>query len=67
MRLPKMKVMDIQFREDEIRQRFFQDFPFEALRPVTMVEMRGVREDHPIRGDKWTSLAQRGAYPTVEE
>lgn len=57
----------IVYEEDRIRRQFFKDFPFEALRPVSLVEGTRVEEGHPISGENWTSLAQRGAYPTVEE
>jgi small subunit ribosomal protein S23 len=67
MRAPKLRIQQIRYREDEIRRKFYQDFPFEAMRPATLVEMREIQEEHAIRGEAWTALAQRGAYPTVEE
>lgn len=67
MQAVKLRIREIRYREDQIRRQFFTDFPFEAFRPVTMVELRGVQEEHAIRGSAWTSLGQRGAYPTVEE
>ena len=62
-----MKVQDIKYREDDVRRRFFTDFPFEAMRPISMVELRNVAEESEVQGEEWTSLAQRGRYPTVEE
>ena len=67
MKAPRFKPGHLRYREDEVRRTFFQDFPFEALRPTTLLEMREVGEEHPISGSNWTSLAQRGSYPTVEE
>lgn len=67
MQAVRLKIRKITYREDSIRRQFFVDFPFEAFRPTTMVELRGVQDDHPISGEEWTSLAQRGDYPTVEE
>jgi small subunit ribosomal protein S23 len=58
---------EIRYIEDEVRRRFYGDFPFEAMRPVSLVELRSVEEEHPIRGKEWTRLEQRGTYPTVEE
>ena len=64
---PRWKLRAITFAEDGIRKRFFQDFPFEALRPVSMVEMTSLETEHEMHREEWTSLEQRGAYPTVEE
>ena len=67
MKASKMRVQEIKYREDDVRRRFFTDFPFEAMRPISMVEMRNVEEQSEIVGAEWTSLGQRGRYPTVEE
>ena len=64
---PKPRPRDIVYQEDQIRRQFFKDFPFEALRPVSLVEGTHVGEESLVEGKQWTSLAQRGAYPTVEE
>lgn len=57
----------IQYEEDLLRRQFFRDFPFEALRPMSLLEMREVRIEDRISGKEWTKLEQRGRYPTVEE
>lgn len=67
LRTPKLKIPELRFPEDEIRKQFFQDFPFEALRPVTLVEGREIRENRGINGSEWVALKQRGDTPTVEE
>ncbi|EIW73688.1 hypothetical protein TREMEDRAFT_73137 [Tremella mesenterica DSM 1558] len=58
---------EIVYPEDQVRLRFFQDFPFEALRPTSLVEGFNVEEEHPVRGELWERLEQRGEYPTVED
>jgi small subunit ribosomal protein S23 len=63
---PKPRPKDIVYQEDRIRRQFFKDFPFEALRPVSLVEGTHINEGTK-EGVEWTSLEQRGAYPTVEE
>jgi small subunit ribosomal protein S23 len=67
LREPKLKPQPIVYEADRVRRQFFADFPFEALRPVSLVESREIAQEHPIRGAEWTSLAQRGAFPTVED
>lgn len=67
MKAPRLRAGEVRYREDEIRRVFFKDFPFEAMRPTSLVELREIEEEHPVQGDRWTSLEQRGAYPTVEE
>ena len=57
----------IKFLEDRIRRQFFLDFPFEAMRPTSLVEMREIHEEHGPQGKQWMFLRQRGAYPTVEK
>ena len=66
---PKLKVPELRFQEDEIRRRFFTDFPFEALRPVSLIEGQTVGEGRAgvVEGKEWTELKQRGDVPTVEE
>jgi small subunit ribosomal protein S23 len=64
---PKPRPKEIVYQEDRIRRQFFKDFPFEALRPVSLVEGTHVGEGSGVTGSEWTSLEQRGAYPTVEE
>jgi small subunit ribosomal protein S23 len=66
---PKLKVPELRFQEDEIRRRFFMDFPFEALRPVSLIEGQTIDEGRPglVEGEQWTELRQRGEVPTVEE
>jgi small subunit ribosomal protein S23 len=55
--------------EDKIRRQFFADFPFEAFRPTSLIEMTRSGEPDPTipEGEEWQTLEQRGAYPTVEE
>lgn len=67
MRASKPRPSAIMYAEDRIRRQFFKDFPFEALRPTTLAEGQEVREDHGVSGKEWTSLGQRGNYPTPEE
>ena len=55
------------YEEDRVRRQFFRDFPFEALRPTSLIEGREVRAESEIVGPVWASLEQRGAYPSVEE
>lgn len=59
--------MPIVYLEDKVRQRFFQDHPFEAFRPRTLVEQREIEAEHPIRGTEWKRLRQRGRNPSSEE
>ena len=66
-RTPRLRIANIHYEQDEIRKRFFIDFPFEAMRPTSLLEMRHVREDDGVSGEEWVALEQRGAYPTVEE
>lgn len=62
-----VKPQNIGYEEDRVRRQFFKDFPFEALRPVSLVEGREIRSEHEIRGASWTALEQRGSFPSVEE
>ncbi|KAJ9124198.1 hypothetical protein QFC22_000995 [Naganishia vaughanmartiniae] len=64
---PKLKIQPIVYEQkDLIRKRFFEDFPFEALRPTSLVEGRVVNQGQMIEGAAWTELRQRGENPTVE-
>lgn len=67
MRKPKTEPLPIFYLEDKVRRQFFRDHPFEAFRPVSIVEGREVEDEHPIRGTDWTRLAQRGLNPSPEE
>ena len=61
------KPLPIHYLEDDVRRQFFRDHPFEAFRPVTLVEAGGVADEHPIVGKEWTRLRQRGRNPSPEE
>ncbi|KAL7423114.1 mitochondrial ribosomal small subunit component [Cryptotrichosporon argae] len=67
MREPKPRVAGVVYDADVVRRQFFRDFPFEAFRPVSLVETREVAREHAAHGAEWTALEQRGAYPTVED
>lgn len=67
MRKLKTEPLPIVYLEDKVRRQFFRDHPFEAFRPVTIVEGGGIEDDHPVRGENWTRLAQRGLNPSPEE
>ncbi|GMK57753.1 hypothetical protein CspeluHIS016_0405870 [Cutaneotrichosporon spelunceum] len=66
-REPKQRPRDIVYAADHVRRQFFSDFPFEALRPHSLVEAETVRLPTVVEGPAWTKLSQRGAYPTVED
>ncbi|WVQ96712.1 hypothetical protein IAU59_003819 [Kwoniella sp. CBS 9459] len=57
----------ISYAEDRIRRQFFKDFPFEALRPISLVEGQEIDQSHKVNGEQWTKLEQRGLYPSVED
>ncbi|KAF8913048.1 mitochondrial ribosomal protein S25-domain-containing protein [Gymnopilus junonius] len=59
--------LPIYYLEDDIRRQFFLDHPFETFRPTTLVEADRIEDPHPIDGDKWTRLGQRGRNPTPED
>ncbi|TFK56582.1 hypothetical protein OE88DRAFT_1649951 [Heliocybe sulcata] len=61
------KVFSIVYAEDELRRQFFRDHPFEAFRPTTLTEGGAIRDVHPIRGNQWTRLRQRGRNPSPED
>lgn len=67
MRKPKTEPLPIFYLEDKVRRQFFRDHPFEAFRPVSVVEGREVEDEHPVRGKDWTRLAQRGLNPFPED
>lgn len=64
---PAYRPREIVYEEDRVRRQFFRDFPFEAMRPASLVEGREVRALNEVEGPSWTSLEQRGSYPSVEE
>jgi small subunit ribosomal protein S23 len=65
---PKLKIQPVVYEQrDLIRKRFFEDFPFEALRPTSLVEGRVVNEGQLVEGAAWAELRQRGETPTVEK
>jgi small subunit ribosomal protein S23 len=57
----------VYYIEDDIRRQFFRDHPFEAFRPITLIEGGGIEDPHPIQGATWTRLRQRGRNPSPEE
>ncbi|KAI6008355.1 mitochondrial ribosomal protein S25-domain-containing protein [Pisolithus orientalis] len=64
---PKHKPVNIAYLEDEVRRQFFRDHPFEAFRPVSIVEGGVVTEEHPVQGKDWIRLSQRGRCPSPED
>ncbi|KAI9461741.1 mitochondrial ribosomal protein S25-domain-containing protein [Boletus coccyginus] len=67
LRSPKMQPLTIRYLEDRLRLQFFKDHPFEAFRPVSMVEGQLVEPEHPVRGKDWSRLSQRTKNPTAED
>lgn len=67
LRPPKTQPLTIKYMEDKLRLQFFRDHPFEAFRPVSIVEGQLVEPEHPVRGKDWTRLSQRTKNPTAEE
>ncbi|THH10165.1 hypothetical protein EW145_g1522 [Phellinidium pouzarii] len=63
----KLKVEPVVYLEDEVRQQFFRDHPFEAFRERTLVEEDLIEDRHPISGKAWTRLSQCGRNPTPED
>ena len=61
------KPLPIRYVEDKLRRQFFKDHPFEAFRPVSIIEKGRIDSEHPINGKQWTRLRQRGRNPTAEE
>ncbi|KAF8445759.1 mitochondrial ribosomal protein S25-domain-containing protein [Boletus edulis BED1] len=66
-RPPKMQPSTIRYLEDKLRLQFFRDHPFEAFRPVSIVEGQLVEPEHPVRGKDWSRLSQRTKNPTAED
>lgn len=67
---PKLKIPLIEYElDDKIRRRFFKDFPFEALRPTSLVEGKVVHQskEGDVSGKEWVELKQRSERPEVEE
>ncbi|KXN86773.1 37S ribosomal protein S25, mitochondrial [Leucoagaricus sp. SymC.cos] len=67
LRRMKLRPLPVQYIEDDVRRQFFRDHPFEAFRPRTLVEGAGIESQHPINGETWTRLRQRGRNPTPED
>ncbi|WRT67749.1 uncharacterized protein IL334_004721 [Kwoniella shivajii] len=63
----KQKPERISYQEDKIRRQFFKDFPFEALRPISLVEGTEIDQSIKVDGENWKTLDERGQYPTVED
>lgn len=59
--------LPVSYLEDELRTQFFKDHPFEAFRPRSLLEDGAIEAEHPISGEKWTRLRQRGRNPSAEE
>ncbi|KAH9948171.1 mitochondrial ribosomal protein S25-domain-containing protein [Amylocystis lapponica] len=63
----KTRPLPIHYVEDEVRRQFFDDHPFEAFRATSLIEGAAIEDEHPIRGEQWTRLKQRGRNPTAED
>ncbi|WVQ73154.1 hypothetical protein IAR50_002718 [Cryptococcus sp. DSM 104548] len=63
----KTKPAKVYYEQDNVRRQFFKDFPYEALRPVTLVEGQEIDMRAKVEGAQWERLEQRGEYPTVED
>lgn len=63
----KARTSPIFYLEDEVRRQFFRDHPFEAFRARSLVESGLIENEHPVRGEAWTRLSQRGRSPSPEE
>ena len=63
----KSRPVSIVFPEDRIRRQFFRDHPYEAYRPIDLVEREHIAEPHGPQGVEWTQLQQRSIIPTAEE
>ncbi|TCD60048.1 mitochondrial ribosomal small subunit component [Steccherinum ochraceum] len=59
--------LPVSYLEDTLRRQFFKDHPFEAFRPVSLVEAGRIQDEHPIRGKQWKRLRQRGINPSAED
>ncbi|GAA5949734.1 hypothetical protein JCM3765_007667 [Sporobolomyces pararoseus] len=60
---------EIVFPEDSIRKRFYQDHPFEAYRPIDLVENESVigGQEGIKSGETWTELRQKTLNPSPED
>jgi len=67
LRAQKPRPLPIRYVEDDVRRQFFRDHPFEAFRPITLVEGARIEDVHPVRGVAWTRLRQRGRNPSPED
>ncbi|KAF4605014.1 mitochondrial ribosomal small subunit component [Pleurotus pulmonarius] len=67
MRPVAPKPLPIHYLEDDIRRQFYRDHPFEAFRPKSLVEGETIQTPHPMRGEQWTRLRQRGRNPSPED
>ncbi|KZV91330.1 hypothetical protein EXIGLDRAFT_615820 [Exidia glandulosa HHB12029] len=67
MGAPNVRPLPVYYLEDEIRRQFFKDHPFEAFRPRSLHEKGLIDDEHPIRGEAWTRLRQRGRHPSAED
>ncbi|KAJ3514399.1 hypothetical protein NLJ89_g2400 [Agrocybe chaxingu] len=67
LRPHSVRPLSIYYIEDDIRRQFFRDHPFEAFRPTTLVESDRIEDPHPIAGEAWMRLRQRGRNPTPED
>jgi hypothetical protein len=45
LRETKPRPQEIVYPEDRVRRQFFKDFPFEALRPTSLVEGQDLRDE----------------------
>ena len=63
----KSRPTQIVFPEDRIRRQFFRDHPYEAYRPIDLVERESIAEPYGPAGIDWTQLRQRSIIPTAEE
>ncbi|KAJ7170123.1 mitochondrial ribosomal protein S25-domain-containing protein [Mycena filopes] len=66
LRRAKNRPLPIHYIEDDIRRQFYEDHPFEAFRPATLVE-KGDIQLHEVNGETWTRLRQRGRNPLPED
>jgi small subunit ribosomal protein S23 len=65
-RMPKLFPQPIVYLADRVRERFYEDHPWETLRPRTLVEGSTVQEGKNISRDA-TSLEAWGKNPGPEE
>lgn len=63
----KSSVKTLTYVEDSLRERFFQDFPFEAFRPAILAEREVIRPEVGPQGKDWWALEQRSKNPNSEE